>query len=132
MCACVCVCTWQTGGSGWFGSGQSGCKLGLGKKWVILSGLKMGSSQSGCGLSRVDHFSHIYIYFKENNMYLQFGKSCNKLLDIKCITLNSPLLSRTNFDNSLILHMYIIMRKYYHTYFELIHAFYSWFWNNAE
>ena len=27
-------------------------------------------------------------------------------------------------DNSLILHIYIIIRKYYHTYFELIHAFY--------
>ena len=63
VCACVCVCTWQTGGLGWFGSGQSGCKLGLGKKWVILSGLKMGSSQSGCGLSRVDpFFTYIYIY----------------------------------------------------------------------
>ena len=29
------------------------------------------------------------------------------------------------FDNSLILHIYIIIRKHYHTYFELIHAFYS-------
>ena len=29
------------------------------------------------------------------------------------------------FDNSLILHIYIIIRKYYHTYFELIHSFYS-------
>ena len=28
-------------------------------------------------------------------------------------------------DNSLILHIYIIIRKHYHTYFELIHAFYS-------
>ena len=35
-------------------------------------------------------------------------------------------------DNSLILHIYTIIRKHYHTYFELIHAFYSWFWNNAE
>ena len=29
-------------------------------------------------------------------MYLPFGKSCNKLLDIKCITLNSPLILRMN------------------------------------
>ena len=29
------------------------------------------------------------------------------------------------YDNSLILHIYIIIRKHYHTYFELIHAFYS-------
>ena len=36
------------------------------------------------------------------------------------------------YDNSLILHIYIIIRKHYHTYFELIHAFYSWFWNNAK
>ena len=35
-------------------------------------------------------------------------------------------------DNSLILHIYIIIRKYYHTYFELIHEIYSWFWNNAK
>ena len=35
-------------------------------------------------------------------------------------------------DNSLILHIDIIIRKYYHTYFESIHAFYIWFWNNIE
>ena len=35
-------------------------------------------------------------------------------------------------DNNLILHIHIIIRKYYHTYFELIQAFYSWFWNNAK
>ena len=40
--------------------------------------------------------------------------------------------STAGFDNNLILHIYIIIRKYYHTYFELIHAFYNWFWNNAE
>ena len=42
------------------------------------------------------------------------------------------LFVHTHCDNSLILHIYIIIRKPYHTYFELIHAFYSWFWNNAE
>ena len=35
-------------------------------------------------------------------------------------------------DNSLNLHIYIIVRKHYHTYFELIHAIYIWFWNNDE
>ena len=35
-------------------------------------------------------------------------------------------------DNSLILHIYIIVRKHYHTYFEVIHAFHIWFWNNAK
>ena len=35
-------------------------------------------------------------------------------------------------NNSLILHIYIIVRKHYHTYFELIHVFYIWFWSNAE
>ena len=29
-------------------------------------------------------------------MYLPFGKLCNKLLDIKCITLSSPFISRMN------------------------------------
>ena len=35
-------------------------------------------------------------------------------------------------DNGLILHIYIIIRNHYHAYFKLIHAFYSWFWNNVE
>ena len=35
-------------------------------------------------------------YYKENNMYLPFGKSCNKLFDVKCISLNSPHISRIN------------------------------------
>ena len=35
-------------------------------------------------------------------------------------------------DNTLILHIYIIIRKHYHAYFELIHVFYNWFWNNAK
>ena len=35
-------------------------------------------------------------------------------------------------DNSLILHIYIIIRKHDQTYFELIHAFYISFWNNVE
>ena len=30
-------------------------------------------------------------------------------------------------DNSLILHIYIIVRKHYHTYFEVIHAFHICF-----
>ena len=29
-------------------------------------------------------------------MYLPFGKSCKKLFDVKCITLNSPLIPRMN------------------------------------
>ena len=40
---------------------------------------------------------YIYIYiYKENNMYLPFEKLCNKLLDVKYIILNSPLISRMN------------------------------------
>ena len=35
-------------------------------------------------------------------------------------------------DNSLILHIYVIIRKYYHIYVEKIHVFYIWVWNNAE
>ena len=77
----------------WVGLGQSD----WGKKWVILSGLKKGSCQSGCGLGRVDlYFSYECFFYKENNMYLPFGKSFNKLLDVKYITLNSPLISRMN------------------------------------
>ena len=43
------------------------------------------------------------------------------------IILERPALNRLRAatDNSLLLHIYIIIRKHYHTYFELIHAFYS-------
>ena len=71
------------------------------KKQVILSKLKNGLVQSGCGsgrvgLGRVDlYFSHEFFFFKEN-IYLPFGKSRSKLLDVKCIILNSPFISRMN------------------------------------
>ena len=70
-----------------------------GQKMVILSGLKRGLDQSGCGLGWVDlYFSHGFFFFNyKKNMYLPFGKSCNKLLDVKCITLNSPLISKMNY-----------------------------------
>ena len=70
-----------------------------GQKRVILSGLKMDSSQSGCRSGRVElYFSREFFFFlyKENNMLLSVGKSCNKLLNVKCITLNSLLISRMN------------------------------------
>ena len=81
-------------GSGWVTS-QMGCR----PKRVILSGLKTGSGQSGCGsgqveLTRIFHIN--FFFYKKNNIYLPFGKLCNKLLDVKCITLNSPLISRMN------------------------------------
>ena len=58
----------------------------------------MGSGQSGCRSGPVDlYFSHEFFYFyKKNNMYLLFGKLCNKLLDVKCIILNSLLISKIN------------------------------------
>ena len=44
------------------------------------------------------YFSHEFFFlsFNEKNMYLPFGKLCNKLLDVKCIILNSLLVSRMN------------------------------------
>ena len=42
------------------------------------------------------YFSHEFFFLKRNNMLL-FEKSCNKLIDVKCITLNSPLISRMNY-----------------------------------
>ena len=69
-----------------------------GQKRVILSGLKMGSSQSDCRSGRVElYFSREFFFiYKENNMLLSVRKSCNKLLNVKCITLNSLLISRMN------------------------------------
>ena len=77
-------------------SGQTGHK----SKRVILNGLKTGLGQSSCWSSPVDpYFLHeffIIYFYKENNMYLPFRKLCNKLLNVKCTILNSPLISRMN------------------------------------
>ena len=70
----------KMGGSSWVGLG-----------WVIRVAGQVG----------LIHIFHMIFFFfliyKENNMYLPFGKSCNKLLNVKCITLNSPLISRMNY-----------------------------------
>ena len=58
------------------------------------------------------YFSHDFFFFnKENNMYLLFEKSYNKLLDVKCIILNSPFISRMN-SNKLINTYSIILKLY--------------------
>ena len=79
--------------NGQVGLGQSDC----GSKTGHLSGLKTDLDQLGYESGRVDpYFPHEFFFFnKENNMYLPL-KSCNKSLDVKCITLNSPLISRMN------------------------------------
>ena len=51
------------------------------------------------GLGQVDPYfkrETFFFFYKENNMYLLFEKSRTKLLDIKCNTLNSPLISRNS------------------------------------
>ena len=70
----------------------------------------MGSGHWGCGLGRVDpYFSHELK--KKKIMYLLFGKSCNKLLDVECIALNSPLISRMNLVK--LINTYSIILKLY-------------------
>ena len=60
-------------------------------KWVG----QVRSSRVWVRLGRVDpYFSHKFFYKK--NLYLSFEKSCNKLLDVECISLNSSLISRIN------------------------------------
>ena len=50
---------------------------------------------SGCESGRlVPYFSYEILKKKENNMYFPFGKSHSRLLDVKCINLNSPLIPR--------------------------------------
>ena len=71
-----------------FGLGQLGCGSKTGH------GLKTGSGQ--VGLTRIFPMNFIFYFYKENNMYLPFGKLCNKLLDVKCIIFNSLLISRMN------------------------------------
>ena len=75
-------------------------QMGHGLKTSHFKWVKTGS---GCrfqvGLGRVDPYFHFFFYIykkKKNNMYLPFGKLCNKLFDVKCIILNSLLISRIN------------------------------------
>ena len=88
--------------------------MGHKSKWVILSGLKTGLNQLGCGSGWIDsYFSHDFFFFfnKENNLYLPFEKLCNKLLDTKCITLNSLLISRMN--SVKLINSYSMILKFY-------------------
>ena len=76
-------------------------QMGHGLKTSHFKWVKTGS---GCrfqvGLGRVDPYFHLFFFIykkkKINNMYLPFGKLCNKLFDVKCIILNSLLISRIN------------------------------------
>ena len=103
---------------GWSGLGRVNRIMGQtshGLKRIILSGLKTGSGQSGCRLGWVDpYFSHEFFlkkFYKENNMYLSYRKLCNKLLDIKCIILNSPLILRMN--SVKLINTYLIILELY-------------------
>ena len=57
------------------------------------------------------YFSYDFFFNKENNMYLPFGKLRNKLLDVKCIILNSPLILRMN--SVKLINTYSIILKLY-------------------
>ena len=86
---------------GWAGLGQLGYESnGLQVKTSHFKRIKNGFRSIGLWVrsGRVDpYFSHKFFFFyKENKLYLPLGKLCNKLLDVKCITLNSPLISRMN------------------------------------
>ena len=53
----------------------------------------------------------IFYFYKENNIYLLFWKLCNKLLNVKCIILNSPLILRMN--SVKLINTYSIILKLY-------------------
>ena len=94
------------------GSGKSGCESKMGhfkrvEKAFGSIGLRVGSSW-------VDpYFSHEFFFFlnKENKMHLSSRKSHNKLIDVKCTILNSPLISRMNSVN--LINTYLIILKLY-------------------
>ena len=104
---------------GWVGFGldQLGCgSNGLRVKKSHFKWVKNGFGSIGLqvGLGRFDpYFSHEFFkfFYKENNMYFPFGKLCNKLLDVRCITLNSPLISRMN--SIKLINTYSIILKLY-------------------
>ena len=61
------------------------------------------------------YFSHEFFFFfnfyKENNIYLSFGKLGNKLFDVKYIILNSPVILRMN--SVKLINSYSIILKLY-------------------
>ena len=64
------------------------------------------------GSTCIFHMNFYFFYsYRENNMYLPFEKLCNKLLDVKCIILNSPLISRMNLVK--LINTYSIILKLY-------------------
>ena len=74
--------------------------------------VKMDSGQLGYGSGQVDSYFHVkFFFYKEKIMYLLFGKSYNKLLDVECITLNSPLISKMN--SVKLINTYSIILKLY-------------------
>ena len=78
-------------------------KMG-GSGWVIRVAGRV-------GLIHIFHIIFFFLIYKENNMYLPFGKSCNKLLSVKCITLNSLLISKMN--SVKLINTYSIILKLY-------------------
>ena len=70
---------------------------------------RVGSIGLRVRLTRIFHMN--FFFYKENNMYLSFGKLCNKLLDVKCIILNSPLILRMN--SVKLINTYLIILKLY-------------------
>ena len=76
-------------GSGWVN--QVASQTGCASKTGHFKQVKKGSSQSCCRSGRVRFTRIFHIDFKKESMYLPFKKSHNKLLDLKCITLNSTL-----------------------------------------
>ena len=71
-------------------------KLDMAKQagWVWLGLGRINRVVGWVGLTRIFHMN---FFFNKKNMYLPFKKSCNKLFDVKCIILNSPLISRMNY-----------------------------------
>ena len=75
--------------AGRFESGQSGCGSNMGYFKRIKNGFGSIGLRVGLGWPVI---FHMIFFLKEKIMYLLFGKSCNKLLDVECIILNSSLI----------------------------------------
>ena len=80
-----------------FGLDQLSCGSKTGHFKLVKNGFGLIRLRVGSDWVGLTCIFHMNFFFKENNMYLPFRKSCNKLLDVKCVTLNSPLISRTNY-----------------------------------
>ena len=77
---------------------------------MYINGSKKKRKKRTCK-ERIKLVIHMLFDTLEKNMYLPFGKLCNKLLDVKCIIFNSSLILKMSLVK--LINTYSIILKLY-------------------